>query len=495
MSLDARTPVLVGAATASQRADDPTDALEPVELMIAALEAAADDAGGQAGGRALLDRADSIRVPRGFWEYSDAGRLIADRFGLATARTTLAEIGVLQTTLLGTAADDIRRGRSEVVLITGGEARHRAMQAFHTGREAPVTAQEGVAPTETLRPADEIIHPLENEHGLGLPVNQYSALENALRFADGQSIDEHRDEVAELCARFAAVAKDNPDAWNRDGLGAAAIRDAVDGNRMLAFPYTKLHTSQWNVDQAAGLILTSVATAEALGISRDRWVFPLAVADSNFMISLSERRRLDRSPGFYHGAKKVFETSGAKPEDVRHREIYSCFPAAVRLQMREIGIGKDEPVSVTGGMTFGGGPVNNFVLQSVAKMAEVLRNDAGTAGMVTAVSGYVTKQGVSLWSTEPGAKPFVFSDVSRQAEANTERAVVTEDARGKATVATYTVIYNREGPERIVFICEYPDGRRTIVSTSETALAELATEEELCGRPIVLGPEGRIDIY
>ena len=115
--------------------------------------------------------------------------------------------------------------------------------------------------------------------------------------------------------------------------------------------------------------------------------------------------------------------------------------------------------------------------------------------MVTAVSGYITKQGVSLWSTEPPAKPFVFSDVSEQAEADTERVEVVSGIQSKATVAAYTVIYNREGPESTVFICDLPDGRRTIVSSDEVALAELAAEEELCGRPILLGSEGRIEIY
>ncbi|MCX5739460.1 MAG: hypothetical protein NTZ61_13370 [Proteobacteria bacterium] len=67
MTLDPRTPVLVGVGAISQREDDPSRAREPLELMIAALERAAEDAGT----RALLERADSVRAPRGFWDYSD----------------------------------------------------------------------------------------------------------------------------------------------------------------------------------------------------------------------------------------------------------------------------------------------------------------------------------------------------------------------------------------------------------------------------------------
>ncbi|MBP1685094.1 MAG: acetyl-CoA acetyltransferase [Deltaproteobacteria bacterium] len=88
MPNDSRTPVLVGVAAVTQREEDPSRAREPVELMIAALAAAAADAGT----RALLSRADSIRAPRGFWQYSDPCRMIAERFGASRARTEVAHV-------------------------------------------------------------------------------------------------------------------------------------------------------------------------------------------------------------------------------------------------------------------------------------------------------------------------------------------------------------------------------------------------------------------
>ncbi|MGI9589790.1 MAG: hypothetical protein ACR2P8_00365, partial [Myxococcota bacterium] len=63
MALDPRTPVLVGVGVVQQREEDPARAAEPLELMARALERAAEDAGS----RALLERADAIRTPRGFW--------------------------------------------------------------------------------------------------------------------------------------------------------------------------------------------------------------------------------------------------------------------------------------------------------------------------------------------------------------------------------------------------------------------------------------------
>lgn len=98
-SIDPRTPVLVGVGAVLQREEDPSQASEPYEMMVQALKLAADDAGN----RELLARADSVRAPRGFWDYRDPCRLVADALGAFDARTEVAQIGVLQTTLLGRA--------------------------------------------------------------------------------------------------------------------------------------------------------------------------------------------------------------------------------------------------------------------------------------------------------------------------------------------------------------------------------------------------------
>ena len=42
----------------------------------------------------------------------------------------------------------------------------------------------------------------------------------------------------------------------------------------------------------------------------------------------------------------------------------------------------DRPLTVTGGLSFAGGPWNNYVMHSIATMAGVLRDDAGASGLV-----------------------------------------------------------------------------------------------------------------
>lgn len=477
--LDSRTPVLVGAGAVSQRCDDPRDAREPVELMIAALERAADDAGR----RALLAQAKSIRIPRGFWDYQDPGRIIADRFGARSAHTQILELGILQTTPFGLAGEAIASGAEDVVLITAAEAKHRSMRALQLGVDVPFTVQNGVEPDSVLKPERELWNAMEADFGLMMPVNQYALMETALRSAEGRSIDAHRREVARLWADFSRVAAANPDAWNRDGADVDELMGGSASNRMIAFPYAKLHNSQWNVDQAAGLIMCSVAAARAAGVPESKWVYPLVVADANRMTPLSERAEMHRSYGFRAAGQQALAHVGLPITAVDHLELYSCFPVAVRMQARELGVAADRALTVCGGMPFAGGPLNNFALQALTRMTAVLRAQPGSVGLVTAVSGMVTKQGVSLWSTKPRSG-FKFIDVTEQVVREMRTVGIDPGYVGTATVASYTVLFSGDTPVRAVAICDLPDGRRTIAASNDEPLCRAMTAHEHCGRAV-----------
>ncbi len=458
--------------------------------MVAALERAAADAGSTR----VLAEADRIAVPKGLWDYSDPARLVAGRVGAARARTCLAEIGILQQTLVNDACRDIASGSADVVLIVGGEARWRHARARTLGVPAPETLQAGVAPDVLQRPDGTLWAPLEAERGLVMPVNAYALLENALGHAEGRTSDAHRDRVAELWAGFSRIAADNPRAWHRRPLAAAEIRDAGAHNRMLAFPYTKRHTSQWNVDQAAALVLCSVGKARALGLSSDGWVFPLAGTESNHMVPVAMRAELHRCPAAAIAGGRAFALAGVGIDDIAYVDLYSCFPVAVEIQARELGLGADRPLTVTGGMAFAGGPLNNYVLQSTVRMAEVLRADAGSVGLVTAVSGMVTKQGVALWSTTPPRGGFGFADVTAEARAQTATRPLVAKHDGPATVASYTVVYADEAPAFGVTVCDLPDGSRTVATTDDPALAAALVGDGTCGRTVRLRSGGMVSL-
>ena len=460
--LDPRTPVLVGVGSITQRGEGDvvlTDLDEPIELMRRAAEAAAADA--HAPG--LLTRVGLVLVPKGIWDYPDAAGQVAEAIG-ATAHTVVGEVGILQQTLITRAAAEIAAGRVDVALVVGGEARHRAVLAFRQGAEAFDTLTQG-RPDELLLPDGEIITGVEIERDLAVPAHQYALVESVLRHDDGLSADQQRACLGRLWAGFARVAASNPEAWDRSGPNAETIATPDAENRMIASPYTKRLCSQWNVDQAASLLLTSVAVAEAAGVPRERWLFLAATAESQAMVPLPARADLHRSFGTGLAGRAVLDALGIAIDAVAYRDIYSCFPAAVQVQARELGIDADpdhHPLTVTGGMTFGGGPLNSYVLHSTATMADRLRRDPGALGMITSVSGMLTKPAVAIWSTEPGPASFAPIDVTAAARATIATLPLDPAATGNGRIVGHTVVHDRGVPARSVAIIELDAGLRTV---------------------------------
>ncbi len=475
--LSANTPVLVGVAAVQQKIDDYRVALEPLALMEQALRDAATDAGCPD----LLRQADEIMVPKSMWGYSDPGRLLADALGAQSATTLLAEFGILQQSLLTRACQRIESGEARVVLVTGGEARYRELCAGKAGEQAPQTQQAGAEPGITLRPQAEMWSSVESDTGLGMPVGYYAIMDSALRHKQGLSVDQHRDQMAAMYARLSERAADNPDAWSDQVVTAKHIREHSAANRMLAFPYTKLHNSQWNVDQAAGLILCSAEVAQALGIERSKWVFPRAFTESNCMSVVSSRKDMGASPGFRIAAQVAMELAGLNFSDVRLCELYSCFPYAIRVQLEEFGMHPLHNVSVTGGMTFAGGPLNNFVFQATVRMAQLLRQNPAETGLVTAVSGMSTKQACALWSATPGVDGWACADVTEQVSCETELCEVVAGFSGQGSVVGYTVLYQGQEPWRAVAIFDVPGGCRTAAYSEDPALMAQMMGEECCG--------------
>lgn len=475
--MDDNTPVLVGVATYQQQNPDYHAALEPVAMMERALRDAATDAGDSR----LLAMADEILVPKGIWGYSDPARLLADALGTEQAATVLAEIGVSQQTLLTRACQQIASGEAKVVLVTGAEAKYRSLCASKAGAQATETVQQDVEPDLKLLPEDEIWSEVESAAGLGMPVGYYAIMDSALRYKQGLTPTDHRRQMGQMYQRFSEIAAENPQAWSREALSASTITEPSAKNRMLAFPYTKLHNSQWNVDQGAGLIFCSVGMARELGINSSRWIFPRAFAESNFMSVVSSRGDLGGCPGFRIAGETAMRRAGASFDDIHLRELYSCFPLAVRSQLHEFGMSGDGDLSVTGGMTFGGGPLNNFVFQATARMAQLLRDQPDEVGLVTTVSGMLTKQGVALWSAQPNPDGWVFDDVTEQVREASDVRELTSDFKGDAVVAGYTVLYQGSEPWRAVAVFDLPDGRRTAAYSEEAPMIEAMLARECCG--------------
>ena len=475
--IDPRTPVLVGIGVVQQKEKDPSRAEEAVALMTRAARLAGEDSGAAA----LLSRLDRIGVPQGLWSYQDPARMVARTIGADRASTVYAQIGILQQTLMSTACSRIAAGETTVELVLGGEARFRGLQAQIAGVEAPETPCTD-APDEVLKPDAELVLDAEVKGGLGyMPVGYYAIIESAFRHAMGWGVEEHRDRMAALYERFSEIAVANPEAWKRERVPAAQIRDASTKNRMLAFPYTKLHNTSWNVDQAAALLFCSAGVAMELGVPRDRWVFPRAGTESNHMLALSQRPELHRCPGAELAGRRALALAGIGVDELDLLEMYSCFPIAVESYATEIGIPLDRDLTVTGGMPFAGGPLNNYVLQATARTALLLRERGQGAGLVTSVSGYLTKQGFGVWSMEPGPG-FGFADVTGEVAARSPARTVSELVDGPVTIRGCTVMYHEDRAVCAVAVVDQADGSRSVANSLDPAVMARVESEECCGR-------------
>ncbi len=482
MSADAiapNTPLLVGVGVAMRREGDHTQALEPIDLMIEAVFAAGADCGAPS----LLQQLDSIAVPRGRWRYRNPSGEIARTVGAANATTIVSSVGVLQQTLIADACQAIAEGRIDSALVTGSDTGYRILRAKLAGARAEERDQDD-DPDVLLEPKAELRHPAEIAADLKMPVGLYAMLESARRAAACMSVDEHRDLLASRYARFAEIAAANPDGWARDPLDAATIRNHGPHNPMQAFPYTRAHCSTWNVDQAAALLFCSAERAEALGIDRSRWVFPLASAESNHMVSLSARADLIRSPGADATARAVLDAGGMAAGDIDLIELYSCFPVAVDTFADALNLPPERDITITGSMAFAGGPYNNYFFQATARAAQLLRAGAGRTALLSCVSGILTKQAFALWSSKPPRNGFVSRDVTEEvAEAATEVPVV-EDYTGGGRIAGCTVLHARGEEPRAVALIDTDDGTRALAVSDASEIVSGMECDEWVGRKV-----------
>lgn len=481
-AIDPRTPVVVGIGVAHQRNEDPAAARDAIALMIDATWRAGIDSGA-ADSTALLRAAELVSVPKGMWLYTDPARNVAHAIGAASARTALVDLGVLQPSLFRHACSAILNGEVEVAVVVGGEAKYRSLRAAIAGFELVDTESDGPGPDEFIRPSADILHPIEIARGLPVPARQYAIIDSALRHAQGLTIVQHADALADLWSSFSAVAQNNPDAWNREFASPETLHGTAT-NPMFAFPYTKLHCSQWNVDQAAAFVVCSYERAVALGCDQTKFVFPRAIVESNFMAPVVERAEIHRSPAVGIVGSTLAEAIDRPLDSVEYLDLYSCFPAAVRVQIEEFGItpSAHEALTVTGGMTFGGGPLNNYTFQSLAKLCERLRRAPDAIAVGSAVSGMLTKFGAWAWSCTPSADGVRFADVTSAVAAATALVGVDPTYVGDARVAGYTIAYDKGVALQTIAIVDTPTGARSIASSTDPAIHAEFSDNEWIGR-------------
>lgn len=475
-------PVLIGGGQANDRPATADEGLDPVALMAEALRRADTDAGG-----GWLARIDSLAVVSQLaWpQLNPVNDTLARMLGIAPAHCeqTAKPNGDSPIRLLHEAANRIGRGEAKVCAIVGAEALRTA------GMIAAATAPNNAPPRDALRSATHRVRTgYAQGYGLTVPTDVYPLYENAGRAAYGQNLAEGQAESGALWHGLSQVAERSEGAWLRKSVPAPDIVTPSDSNRAVAFPYTKFQVANAAVNQGAGFILTSLAEARRAGVPEERLVYighgAAAHEDENFL----SRDRYDGSPSLAVSIERTMALNGITADDLAHVELYSCFPCVPKMARRVLDWPLDRPISVFGGLTFGGGPIGNYMSHTVVAMMDALRG-TGDKGLLFANGGYATHNHSIVLSGGPLAAIFP-QDFDYQAEADARRGAVPEidrDYEGAAVIETYTVHYARDGsPSSGVIVARTPSGRRTLSAIAGDDAAMLAFLTDGAAEPVGL---------
>lgn len=448
------------------------DGLEPLALMAAALGRADQDAGG--GVLAAVDSLDVVNLTS--WRYADPARQLAGRLGITPARAVYGVIGgESPVRFLHEAALRIARGESAVVAIVGAEAQHTVSHAQKAKLTLPWTEFASDAPVP-LRGAD-FLHPLAVRLGVAQPISVYPFYDAASAAHWRQTPRDAQAESGDLWSVYSRVAAANPFAWLRKSYAGNDIVTPTPDNRLIAWPYTKRMVANPNVNQGAAVLLTSLARARAARIPDGNLIHIWGGAAANEPRDYLDRDQFHRS----HAQDAVLDEAAAIAggDSFDALELYSCFPCVPKMARRSLGLGPDVQPTVTGGLSFFGAPLNNYMTHAACAMVRRLRAADGV-GLLYGQGEFVTKHHALVLSSSPSRQPVATQPPPVQAKADSRRGPVPQfrdDIAGPCRLETFTILYGRDGSvSHAVVILRSPGGTRgmaRVPAGDERTLARL----------------------
>ncbi|NRD58114.1 acetyl-CoA acetyltransferase [Corallococcus sp. AB030] len=480
-----RIPVIVGVGQINDRPEDPLRGLDSLGLMEAALRAADADAGG-----GWLSRLDSLAVvdQLSFRQMGPLPLALAERLGARPRihEQTAEANGDSPVRLLHEAANRVASGAVEVAAVVGGEAlRTAARRAALAAGDAPSAHNAATSIGVQAHAA------YRKRYGLNSPVDVYPLYENAGRAAYGQTLAEAQRESGEIWSRFSQVAAGNPGAWIREPLSVEEIVTPSASNRPIAFPYWKRMVANSAVNQGAGFLVTSLANALARGVPEDRLVYVGRGAAAHEPEDFLARDGYASSPSMAVSLRRTLELNGLTVDMLDFVELYSCFPCVPKMARRVLGWPLEKPATVFGGLTFGGGPIANYMSHAVVSMVQRLRVQ-GRHGLLFGNGGFATHNHSLVLTREPQPAGTLPQPFEHQAEADAARGPVppfVEGATGPGRIETYTVLYERDGSPRFgVIVARGASGERFL---AKVPAHDTAGIDFLCdGKEEPIGSEG-----
>jgi len=480
-------PVIVGVGQSVVRelSSSPDELPSPTSLAVNACQSALLDTGISG----LEQHIDSIAVVRLIADSivsrpSPIGRCdnlpgsISQKIGARPSHAVYSVVGgQAPQQLVNEACQRIVLNQSEVVLLTGAEAIGASRHAIRHGLDLD-WSEHVEGEQEDRGMGAELSSTYEVTNGMGFPPQVYGAFEKAWGHERGLSKDDNRLRMSQLFEGFADVAATHPYAQFPQRRDAGFLATPSHDNYDIADPYLKWHVAQDAVNQGAALILTSVGKARELGISSDRWVFPL----QDKMVSV--RQSLTRSDAMAAVLEQTMRLGQINIGDIEHLDLYSCFPCAVQFACDAMGLDSfSRQLTQTGGLPFFGGAGNNYSMHAIASMVDTLRADSGSTGLVLANGGYLSKESTGLYSTTPNLNWQPVDNTAVQASIDSLPEVPIVDASGGGVIESYSVVYNKAKPFLGYAFCRTSDGGRFLARTltNDQETLRIMIEDDLMG--------------
>lgn len=497
------TPILVGAGLTVQKQRDPAKAKSPVELLADAAQLAFGDTGHStiaqavdtvASIRFITDSPEARDFPFGI--YLNPARTVSELLGLTAPNLMLAATGGNSPQMMiNELAERIANGAVETALLVGGEGFASVTRALAQGLDMSHWNDRPDAEAEIIGVEKPGVLPIEHKHGLFFPVNSYPLFENALRAHLGRDMSTHMEKVGQLMAPFTRVAAAHPQSWFPTERSAEELVSVTQDNRLVGYPYPKYLNSVIRIDQAAAVVMTSVGKAREMGIDESRWVYLNGCAEANDTWYISQRPELHRSPAMKGMAETALDMAGWTIADIDYFDLYSCFPVAVEVACREMGIAEDDPrpFTVTGGLPYFGGAGNAYTLMSVATMMDKLRANPGKRGMCTGNGWFLTKHSLGLYSTTPPESDWAREPVSvLQGKIDAmPKLDLDETPVGLGRIETYTVAHVGGKPPQGILIGRVSETDKRFVAhmTAQGDHIARLMQEDCIGMTGTLAPD------
>jgi len=464
INIQPSTPIIIAVGQVLEPVpDDLLTASSHVDLAAKASHAAIKDTGIEnliehidviAGVKTFSDSSPMHQVKTG--RTNNFPRSIAQRINANPAHAIYDSVGGdSPQKLVSEMAEKLYSGEYQMALIAGGEAiantKASAKQKVALNWTEDIEGQL----EDRGHSGKKLITSEETRHQIILPMQFYALMENALRSELKQDINTYKQEIGADLASLSSVTVNNPYAVDRTSYTPSEIIEVADRNPMIIAPYTKKMIAKDRVNQGAAVIMTTVGKAKELGINKDKWIYLHGYTHISDEVLL-RRPSIGHSEAMEQALVGAIEMSHLKSEELKHLDIYSCFPIVIREAKRILQIkkGDSRSLTVTGGLPFFGGPGNNYSLHAIASMVESLRSDKDSYGLVYANGGWMSKHAVGIYSSTPPDKEWTpcSSAPFQEIVDNQELVTIDRHPNGEAILESYTIHYYKGFPLKAIII-------------------------------------------